>query len=138
MLGNAGGDIAAIGLADAEPVTASIANAGLTLRPLTPVHPRAIAGADGGLALRWTRRARGAWTWPDEIETPLGEEAEAYLVGLGPVEASAMAWEVGAPVLELSAAALASLSAAHAGQPLWVRQSGSFAASEPLLLTTIP
>ena len=29
--------------------------------------------------LEWTRRARGAWGWPDSIETPLNEQAEAYL-----------------------------------------------------------
>jgi hypothetical protein len=127
--------LAAIGLADDEPVTAPIANPGQTLRPLTPVHPRVEPGPGGGLILRWTRRARGAWTWPDGVETPLGEQAEGYTVGLGDTGQPALRWEVAQPRLELSAATLAQLSSEHAGEPLWVRQVGSFAASPPLLLT---
>ncbi len=95
----------AIDLADAEPVSAAIANRGLTLRPLTPVHPRVGQTADGGLVLRWTRRARGAWPWPDGVETPLNEQAEAWLVGLGDVASPAVRWELAQPLLELSAGA---------------------------------
>jgi hypothetical protein len=129
--------VAAIGLADGEPVIAPIANPGLTLRPLTPVHPRVQASAAGGLVLRWTRRARGAWSWADGIETPLGEQAEAYLVGLGDTEQPVLRWELDRPRLELSAATLAQLASEHPGEALWVRQIGSFAASRPLLLTTL-
>ena len=129
--------LAAIGLADDEPVIAPIANPGLTLRPLTPVHPRVQPSAGGGLILRWTRRARGAWTWPDGIETPLSEQAEAYTVGLGDTAQPALRWELAQPRLELSAATLAQLSSEHPGQPLWVRQVGSFAQSDPLSLTTL-
>ena len=137
-LGPAGAtSLAAIGLADSEPVVAPIANSGLTLRPLTPVHPRVQAGAGGGLKLRWTRRARGAWTWPDGIETPLVEQAEAYLVGLGDTEQPIVRWELDRPELELTAALLGQLSSEHPGEPLWVRQVGSFATSAPLLLTTL-
>lgn len=41
--------IAALGLADAAPVTSAIAARGITLRPLCPVHPRAISGTEGVL-----------------------------------------------------------------------------------------
>lgn len=129
--------IAALGLADSAPVVAETANAGLTLKPLCPVHPRAEAMPDGGLALSWTRRARGAWGWPDSIDLPLGEQAEAYLVGLGDVPQPMLRWEVGTPLLELSAATWAALRAGHAGEALWVRQIGSFAISDPLLLAII-
>lgn len=129
--------LAAIGLADAEPVMAAIAEPGLTLRPLAPVHPRVQPTAAGGLVLRWTRRARGAWTWPDAIETPLAEQAEAYLVGIGDTEQPVLRWELARSELELSSATLAQLSATHAGEPLWVRQVGSFALSPPLLLLTL-
>jgi hypothetical protein len=129
--------LAAIGLADDEPVIAPIANPGLTLRPLTPVHPRVRPSAGGGLILRWTRRARGAWTWPDGIETPLSEQAEAYTVGLGDTAQPALRWELSQPRLELSAATVAHLSSEHPGQPLWVRQVGSFAVSPALLLTIL-
>jgi hypothetical protein len=129
--------IAAIGLVDPEPVSAMIANPGLTLRPLTPVHPRVEETGDDTLLLRWTRRARGAWLWPDGVETPLNEQAEVWLVGLGDVATPAARWEVTQPLLEISASARATLAAAYPGAPLWVRQVGSYAQSAPLLLTVI-
>ncbi len=128
--------IAAIGLVDGEPVGSPILHAGLALRPLTPVHPRVTASA-GGLVLEWTRRARGAWSWPDAIETPLNEQAEAYLVGLGDTEQPDLRWQPAQPRLELSASLLEQLEAEHGGKALWVRQVGSAAVSDPLLLTVI-
>lgn len=129
--------LAAIGLADAGPVIAEIANPGLTMRPLTPVHPRMRAMPGGGIALQWTRRARGAWSWSDGVDAPLNEQREAYLVGLGDTGTPALRWEVDQPRLELSAATLAGLSQAHGGKALWVRQIGAQAVSAPLLLTTL-
>jgi hypothetical protein len=130
-------EIVALGLGDAEPVGAPLAIRGLTLRPLTPVHPRAQTLPDGSLALSWIRRARGAWSWLDEVEVPLGEESEAWLVGVGSIDASALHWTLATSALTLSPATVAALSADHAGEPLWVCQVGSFALSPPLLLTTI-
>jgi hypothetical protein len=130
--------LAAIGLADPAPVTAAIANPGATRRPLTPVHPRVAPGESGGMILRWTRRSRGAWGWHDGVETPLNEQAEAYQAGLGDPDAPLASWQLTAQLLELSAAEWAALTAAHAGQPLWVRQTGSHALSDPLLLATLP
>ncbi|OYX63546.1 MAG: hypothetical protein B7Y88_12825, partial [Sphingomonadales bacterium 32-64-17] len=43
--------IAAIGLADDSPAEAAIANAGLTLKPLVPVHPRVTVAADESVTL---------------------------------------------------------------------------------------
>lgn len=129
--------IAAIGLVDSAPVTSAIANPGMTVRPLTPVHPRVVSTAEGGLALHWTRRSRGAWSWNDGVDAPLNEQAEAYVVGLGNPDAPLMLWQLSQPGLELAAATLAALTAEHSGEPLWVLQVGSFAASDPLLLTTI-
>jgi hypothetical protein len=129
--------LAAIGLADPVPVVSAIANAGATLRPLTPVHPR-MELLESGVALRWTRRSRGAWHWPDGVELPLNEQAEAYLVGLGPVETPLASWQASEPELAFSAPEWAALAATHAGQPLWVRQAGSHALSDPLLLTLLP
>ena len=101
---SAGLRIAALGLVDTGPVFADIANPGLTRRPLNPVHPRAERLPDGSLQLGWKRRARGAWAWPDEVEIPLGEQAEAYRVGLGPLSAPLAAWDVTQPQLTLDGA----------------------------------
>ncbi len=129
--------IAAIGLVDTDPVIALIAGTGTTLRPLTPVHPRAEEQPDGSLALCWTRRARGAWSWPATVEVPLNEQGEAWEIGLGNPDAPVSRWEVTSPALTISAAVLAPLRTAHPGQSLWVRQIGTHARSLPLFLTTL-
>lgn len=128
------GQVAAIGLADTEPVYAGVALRGIAQRPLCPVHPVARLGPDGALSLGWTRRARGAWDWPDGAETPLHEEAERYEVLAGTVAAPIARWDVVEPRLTLAAATLHGLGAAP-GTPLLVRQRGSYAVSAPLLLT---
>ena len=129
--------IAAIGLADTGAVFATIAGAGSTLRPLTPVHPRGRVAADGGLALSWTRRARGAWNWSGTVEPPLAEQSERYEVGLGNPDQPSASWEVVTPQLSIGAATRTQLQTQYPGALLWVRQIGSFARSEPLLLASI-
>jgi hypothetical protein len=47
-------------------------------------------------------------------------------------------WQTAVPRLSLAAATLADLSAALPGGTLQVRQIGSYAQSDPLLLTTLP
>lgn len=129
--------IVAIGLGDSAPVTVTVTNPGLTLRPPCPVHPRAITQADGSLVLCWIRRARGAWGWRDGVDVPLVEQTESYLVGLGPVSAPDLQWEVSSPTLLLDPATVASLASTHSGAAIWVRQIGNHALSYPLLLTTL-
>lgn len=129
--------LAAMGLADSAPVLSPITTPGATLKPLTPVHPRAQVQQDGSLSLSWTRRARGAWEWRDLVETPLNEQSERYLVGIGNSASPALFWDVATPQLNLSAQMLADISAAHPGQPVWVRQVGSWSSSDPLLLFTL-
>jgi hypothetical protein len=129
--------IAALGLADPVPVTSAVANRGLTLRPLCPVHPR--HGVDeGDMLLTWTRRARGGWLWRDGVDAPLHEQAEAYEVSYGPPDAPIARWQTVLPRLTLTAATLAELSAALPGGTLQVRQIGTYAPSAPLLLATLP
>lgn len=94
----------------------------------------AVTQAGGGLALEWTRRARGAWLWRDGVEVPLVEELERYVVGAGPAEAPIATWFCTTPALELSVAELAAMPAAT---PLWVKQIGSHALSAPLALHTL-
>jgi hypothetical protein len=125
--------LAAVGLSDEAPVYASIALRGITLRPLSPVHARVSALAGGGVALGWTRRARGAWSWPDGVDAPLHEQAERYLVTLGDPEAPDAAWNVTEPMLVLPGESVAALPPG----PLRVRQQGSYALSETLFLTML-
>ncbi|HEX4860019.1 MAG TPA: hypothetical protein VFV07_02200, partial [Rhizomicrobium sp.] len=56
---------------------AALQFAGVGLRPLSPVHPRAV-WQGGDLALSWIRRTRiGGDSW-DQTDVPLGEDSEAY------------------------------------------------------------
>jgi len=127
--------IAAIGLADLDPVRSEIACRGLSLRPLSPVHPRIATDPSGDLQMSWIRRARGAWSWLDGVDVPLGEQAEEYVVTLGDVEVPIATWSVIAPALILPAATLTQLRPAGIGAAFQVRQRGSYALSEGLLLT---
>lgn len=129
--------LAAIGRGDDSPAFALLENAGITLRPLAPVHPRAIKRLDGSLHLSWTRRSRGAWDWPDEVETPLIEQSETYRIGIGSILAPVATWESENPSLVIQSALLDQLTTASPGADLWVRQIGSYAQSDALLLSKL-
>jgi hypothetical protein len=129
--------IAAIGLADPQPVYAVLANAGMSHTPLSPVHGAIREASDGSISCNWCRRSRGSWPWLDGIEVPLNEQAEAYVIGVGPTDAPALRWETASPRLEIDPATWASVRSAHIGEPLWVRQIGTYALSPPLLLSMI-
>ena len=72
--------VAALGRGDTEPALSATHLAGLSQRPLRPVHGRAGPGLDGALVLSWTRRGRGDWRWVDGTDVPVAEESERYLV----------------------------------------------------------
>lgn len=129
--------IAAIGLVDPDPVVSAIIGSGRGPAPLAPVHPVAVTASDNSLQLSWTRRARGGWLWRDGVDTPLNEEREAYLVGLGSIDTPVLVWEAQQPGLTLDPAVHAQLQAVHPGKMLWVRQIGTASSSPATLLTTI-
>ncbi|MFA6218934.1 MAG: phage tail protein [Erythrobacter sp.] len=132
------GDFAALGLADETPVTAATENRGASRRPPSPCHPRAVTAGDGALVLGWTRRARGGWSWLDDVEQPLVEQDEAYEIGVGPIAAPIRRFTASVPSLAIAAALHAELVAQAPASAIWVRQCGSFAKSEALWLATLP
>jgi len=129
--------VAAIGLADDDPVFTQLQNAGLSRRAIMPVAPRARAQSDDSWHLCWTRRARGQWTWPEGVEVPLVEERESYTVGYGPTDAPFAAWSVSEPEFLMQASERASLLANHGPAELWVKQIGSYGESPSLLLANL-
>jgi hypothetical protein len=129
--------IAAIGLADVDPVSSSVINPGATLRPLTPVHPRTQMHASV-VTCSWTPRSRGSWHWPDGVDLPTNEQAESYLIGVGPANAPSISWRSGEPSLTFTTSEWATLATAYNSEAIWVRQAGSHALSDPLVLTTFP
>ena len=126
--------IAAIGLADPAAVTSPIRLRGITTRPLTPVHGSLAIAAGGDARLCWTRRARGAWSWPDSVETPLGEQSESYEVIFGPPASPLARWELNGAQLIIGAVQYASLVAAAPGTSFAIRQRGDRGISEPLII----
>ena len=123
--------VAAIGLLDDEPVTAGLANAQGSVRPLAPVHVRRRSLVDGGMAIGWTRRISGGWEWPDMPEMAVPQR---YQIGIGPDATAAYGWLVEEPRVELPAAMLADLRGRYAGQPLWLREVGGEVPSDPVQL----
>lgn len=126
--------IVAIGMGDTTPATSPIGNAGLTLRPLAPVHGRVSRGSDGALTLEWIRRSRGAWTWLDEVDVPLNENAELWEVTLGEADAPARYWQLTEPRLTISAVSAVELAALGSGLAFAVRQVGRQSRSLPLYI----
>lgn len=125
---------AVIGLGDSAAVTVDLGNPGASLRPPCPVHPSARHGEDGAVHLSWMRRARGQWGWPAEVDLPLVEQSEGYLVGFGTVELPLAQWIAHAPSLVIAAGEAEPMLQANPDLEFWVRQQGSFAVSHPLML----
>ncbi|QZD91729.1 phage tail protein [Qipengyuania xiapuensis] len=130
-------EIAALGLGDPEPVIATLENAGVSLRPPCPVHPRISPGADGSIHLSWRRRARGQWLWPDEVEIPLVEQSESYLIGLGSPDQPVAQWDSNGPGLTIDGDQASALRLQYPGLQFWVRQRGSHALSRALGIGTL-
>ena len=125
-------EVVAVGLGDAVPVHAAICGQGSALRPLSPVHGKGEMLPDGSLRLTWTRRARGAWRWNDEVDTPLHEESEAWDIVAGEIDAPLGRFATGVPSLLVPVSTLASLGPApHRFQ---VRQVGRTSMSKPLTI----
>jgi hypothetical protein len=71
---------AAIPFDDSSYVEEARAFAGVGLRPYAPVHLRAARTAHGDLRVTWIRRTRIDGDLWSDIEVPLGEASEVYLV----------------------------------------------------------
>lgn len=123
--------IVALGLGDTAAVSVPIADANATLRPLSPVHGKAVLQSDGSIALAWVRRARGAWLWLDGVDAPLNEESERWEITVGDAATPVLRWQATSAAFVMTAA---QISALPAGAPSYfnVRQIGRNAASMAL------
>ncbi|MEA3039036.1 MAG: hypothetical protein QOE79_1549 [Sphingomonadales bacterium] len=120
------------GLGDEGASAARLTIGGEALRPPGPVHARAQAGADGDIVLTWVRRSRLGWDWPNGIDTPLGEEREAYRVTIAS-GGSARAYEVGEPRFVSTASDRAGAGLALPAEAR-IAQLGTFAPSREAVL----
>ena len=137
VLSASGSTFFALGLTDEEPAVAGLEAANASLRPLTPVHGISRITTSGDIELAWTRRARGGWTWLDEVEQPLVEQSEKYEVGLGSEQSPHVIWTTDQPRYAIPAGQAESLRLQYPNEAIWVRQCGSHAKSHALLLRHI-
>jgi len=128
--------IAASGVGDAAPAEAAILFQARALRPPAPIAIRAAMQADGSLRIGWTRRSRAGWTWRDDTDAPLGEQAERYRLTASRSGGPALTIDTDTPEAMLSAADLAALG--EGALSLSVAQSGTFAASLPPAVILVP
>lgn len=96
-----------------------------------PGHPLATSCSAGSVD------HAGAWSWQRTVDVPLNEQFERSEVGIGDPDLPGTSWETPQMSFTLDAATHAQLQTDFAGAALWVRQVGSYARSEPLILTTI-
>jgi hypothetical protein len=120
------------GLGDEDATPARLTVAGEALRPPGPVHARADALGGGDIALTWVRRSRLGWDWPAGIDTPLGEEREAYRVTIASGGA-VRAYEVEAPSFVSTAADRAAAGLALPAEAR-IAQLGTFGASRETVI----
>ena len=129
-------DIRAIGPGDPVPAGATRLIDGRAMLPPSPVHGRATTLPGGDLSLRWQRRSRLGWTWPDGGDAPLGEEQERYVLNALAGGAVLRTWEVTTNAALYGAEALAADRALAGDLPLIVevRQQGTWGRGRPLQL----
>ena len=90
------------------------------------VPPAPVAVHRDSDSVRWTRRSRAGWRWPDWVDAPLGEEREEYRVAIASGGGSREV-VVDAPLVTL-------VGGESAGATITVRQRGTFGESPPATL----
>jgi hypothetical protein len=129
--------LAAIGLGDTQPTVAEVQNTGTSTAPLSPVHPKVRLSANGDWSICWTRRARGAWRWLDYVDAPVVEEAEEYILGIGPLERPIATWMTAERQFMLASSEITSLAASYGPTSMWVKQVGTFSHSPATLIAAV-
>jgi len=125
--------VAAEGVGDTAPVIGNATIDGLAVRPLSPVHGRAVRNSDGSIEVRWVRRSRLDIGWVDGVDQAMVEDREAYTVELAVNDVILKEWNVERSFVSLSASELQALGVSNGVQPIFhVRQIGRFAQSTAL------
>lgn len=126
--------VEAQGLGDTVPASAAIKVEGMAIKPLAPVHGRAVRNLDGSLHLAWKRRSRFDPGWADGVDQVQMEDRESYRVALYADEIVVREWMVTTSVLHISAPEYAAAGMAENALPIFaVSQIGRFAQSDPLI-----
>lgn len=126
--------VAALGRGDEKPATAVLTVEAEALRPPSPVHLRATAGA-GGVTFSWVRRSRAGWRWASGGDAPLAEEQERYAVRVLDDDRLVRTDEVGAPVWTYTAAMIAADAMGGRAVTVEIAQIGTRAMGRSARLT---
>lgn len=121
------------GLGDSSPVLCNAVIEGLSVKPLSPVHGRAVRNSDGSIHVSWVRRSRLDIGWVDGVDQAMAEDREAYQVELTVNDVVLKEWTVDSSAVSLSASEQQALGITAGAQTVFrVRQIGRFAQSPPL------
>ncbi len=124
------------GLGDTSPFIANATIDGLAVKPLSPVHGRAVRKSDGSIDVSWVRRSRLDIGWVDGVDQAMAEDREAYQVEMTVNDVVLKEWTVDGSSISLSAAELAGFGVSGGAQTVFhIRQIGRFAQSPSLQIT---
>ena len=127
--------VEAVGLADPFPVTTTDIVMGNAIRPLVPVHGQVVRNGDGSLEVSWIRRVRIDAGWNDGIDQALVEGGEQYTVSVSTSELILDSRVVETGTISWTAQQIAGFALPPSAQlTIAIRQIGSFALSDPLIL----
>lgn len=118
------------GVGDVAPAPIIVPTVGAAVRPLSPVHLRAVRLINDDSEIRWVRRSREGWRWRDGVDAAIGEESERYRVTFD-VSGLVRVTECSQRYLVYSAADQAGDAQHGATVKISVQQLGTRAASMP-------
>ena len=128
--------VEAQGLADVEPVAATLRVTANALRPLAPVHLTANQRSDGSLLLQWVRRSRVDYGWRDFVDMPQVEGSLRFEVRLKLDNVERARWQTQTESLNLTSAELASIAPLGAVTAVFeIREIGRHSPSEPAAMS---
>ncbi len=128
-------DVMAISVGDETPSLAHLNFTNMALLPPSPVRVTTHESPDGSMDVRWIRRSRAGWAWPDQIEAPLAEEIERYRIDILPQPGFPRSVETNESLWTYSAAQRAADMAFGATQlSIAIRQIGTHGLSQAALI----
>ncbi len=121
-----------------SPPVKSLAETGRALMPPSPLHLRWTDLPNGDARIEWVRRSRDGWLWLDQVDAPIIEQSELYLLTLRPSVGAPRDVAISTPFWVYPATDRATDLAAGAHSIIAeIRQIGTYGRSRPAILSHI-